>query len=328
MKLSTINWLSRAIALPLFITIVNISSAAGAEQIDRSRAKVLDSLPVLKNLTLSVPVAAPEMSAEEIEKSGSLAPIWANPDRHNSSPTSISKPANKVKTTSKSKKNVSSNVNANAALSLTSRPINKIEPASKRRKLVATNIEIVSVTVAVGMTKNVVKNSSKIKPVYKQRLAAVSRSPFSGNYLRLVRDPNNETNSLGNPIYILEAYVNGQRSRTFAAVSGTATTQNANRHQGNNFAPLPDGLYSVSSVMPGTLPEVGRTFISIFPKFETGRVDLGIHLDRSFNKTNGYDGTAGCIGITTATDRDAINEFVTKYRPRNLVVNILSSDDR
>jgi hypothetical protein len=149
---------------------------------------------------------------------------------------------------------------------------------------------------------------------------------LTGNYLKLVRDPSKGTNDIGNPIYTLETYIDGQKDRSFDAVSGTATTQNADRHRGNNFAPLPDGLYTVSNeIMNGTVPEVGRTFIGIFPKFETGRNDLGIHLDRSFNKTNGYDGTAGCIGITNIADRDAINDFVKKYHPHNLFVSILAS---
>jgi hypothetical protein len=110
MNSSTINWLSRAIALPLFIAIVNISTSAGAEQIDRSRisfgesrSRVLDSFLILKNLTLTVPVAAPEFVAEDLEASSTIAPIWSNPDRHNSSTTSVSKPDRKVRATSKSK---------------------------------------------------------------------------------------------------------------------------------------------------------------------------------------------------------------------------------
>jgi hypothetical protein len=118
MNPSTINWLSRAIALPLFIAIVNISTSANAKQIDcsrsgsfpvercangESRSRVLDSLLILKNLTLTVPVAAPELAAEDIEESSTLAPIWSNPDRHNSSTISISKPAHKIRATSKSK---------------------------------------------------------------------------------------------------------------------------------------------------------------------------------------------------------------------------------
>lgn len=323
MKLSTSNWLSKAIALPLFMAIINISMAVSAEQIDRSRSRVVDSLPVLKNLKIPIPVSAPEISADDIDSS-TLAPIWSNSDRQNSAPTGTKKTAHK----SKAKKLAHTNDNYSTALSLDNQPDNKIDPSSKRIKLVATNSEIAITTNTVGRSKIVVKNSSKLKPSYKQRLAAGSRSPFGGSYLRLVRDPNRQTNAIGNPIYVLEAYVNGQRYRTFNAVSGTATTQLADRNLGNNFAPLPDGLYAVGEVGAGTLPEVGRTFISIVPKFETGRVELGIHLDRSFNKSNGYDGTAGCIGITNIADRDAVNEFVNKYRPRNLLVKILNSDDR
>jgi hypothetical protein len=327
MKLSTINWLSRAIALQLFIAIVNISTSAGAEQIDRSRSRVIESIPSVTDLNLAVPVSAPELSSDDRDRPSLPAPILSNPTRANSSTTVIKKPANNLRSTSKSKKIGASNNTSTPAVKLTSKPASKLESTSKRRKLIATNIEIVSVTTAVSKLNSAVNSPQKLKPASK-KIATGSRSPFGNNYLRLVRDPNNETNALGNPIYILEAYVNGQKYRTFPTVSGTATTQSANRNKGNNFAPLPDGLYNINGIVAGTTPEVGRTFISILPKFETGRVDLGIHLDRSFNKANGYDGTAGCIGITTATDRDEINEFVTKYRPRNLVVKILSSDDR
>lgn len=87
-------------------------------------------------------------------------------------------------------------------------------------------------------------------------------------------------------------------------------------------------MYEVSNqIISRTVSEVGQNLIGIFPKFEAGCNSLGIHLDRSFNQRNGSDGTAGCIGVTTATDRDAINEFVTKYQPRNLVVKVGSLED-
>jgi len=83
-------------------------------------------------------------------------------------------------------------------------------------------------------------------------------------------------------------------------------------------------LYEVSNqIISRTVSEVGKNLIGIFPKLETGYNSLGIHLDRSFNQRNGSDGTAGCIGVTTATD----NEFVTKYQPRNLVVKVGSLED-
>ena len=111
---------------------------------------------------------------------------------------------------------------------------------------------------------------------------------------------------------------------TFDAVSGTGHSQSANRNQGNSHAPLPDGLYTVSErITAGTVPGVGKTFIGIYPQFKTGRSDLGIHLNPNFNHP-GYNGTWGCIGLTTSADRDAINEFVLRYHPQNLVFNITS----
>jgi hypothetical protein len=54
-----------------------------------------------------------------------------------------------------------------------------------------------------------------------------------------------------------------------------------------------------------------------------GQVTLGIHVDPSFNKRNGLDGTAGCIALTNSADQDTVNEFVLKYQPRNLFVSIM-----
>jgi hypothetical protein len=171
--------------------------------------------------------------------------------------------------------------------------------------------------------------SNRSKSNSRQRIAAVSPPPLSGNYLRLVRDSSKGTNDNGNPIYTLEAYIGGERYQTFSAVSGVASSQQLDRNIGSNHAPLPDGLYRVSDqIVPGAVPEVGRTFIGIYPQFHTNRSDLGIHVDPSFNKKNGSDGTSGCIGLTTATERDAINEFVAKYHPRNLYVSITSKNDR
>lgn len=171
-----------------------------------------------------------------------------------------------------------------------------------------------------------VKSSSshKLKSNPNSRIAAVSPPPFRGNYLRLVKDPSNRTNDLGNPIHILEVYRNGIIYQRFKAISGTANSQNRDRSLPDISAPLQDGLYSVSGqIVPGTIPEVGKTFIAVFPRFETARTDLGIHVDPSFNKRNGFDGTAGCIAMTNSADRDAINEFVLKYQPRNLFVKIM-----
>ena len=279
MKLSTIQWLSKPIVLPLLMGILNLAPAS-AEQMDRSRATNLEPLPAVTDLNLSVPVTASPLPSEAPEPASSLEPIWSNPSRKSPAPG-----------TNRSK------AGARAAAARTS-------------------------DTAAGDTS---KDSRRSRSGSRKDLAAISKPPLSGNYLRLVRDPDNGTNNVGNPLYILEAYVRGERYQTFTAVSGTARSQNYDRHRGNNSAPLPDGLYSVSGqIGPGTGSEVGRTFVGIRPEFKTERTDLGIHLDRSFNQTNGSDGTAGCIGIATVAERDAVNEFVAKYRPQNLFVRIAS----
>lgn len=307
MKLSTVNWLSGAIVLPLFITTSNILPASAevsrATRIsfENSRNRKIQ-IPSATNLNLRVPVPAAPIVSEGSEPGNTIEPFWANPGR----PTSKITPKQRTtKTKSISvKKDLVTLTLQSPRLPDSRRDRNNI--SIKQKNLISTNANV---------TQAVVRNNRQI--------AAISDKPIEGNYLRLISDASKGKNSIGNPIYTLEAYVNGRKEREFKVVSGTATTQNNNRHRGNNFAPLPDGLYDVSDrIVPGQTLEVGRTFISIFPKFETSRNELGIHLDRSFDRNNGYDGTAGCIGMTNQADRDAINEFVTKYRPRNLFVNI------
>lgn len=310
MKLSTINWLSGAIVLPLFIATFNILPAsAGVSRSTRisfenSKTRTI-RVPSVTDLNLKIPVSSAPIGSEGSEPGNAIEPFWANPDR----PTSTIIPKQpKIKTKSISIKKDLATLNLKLAKLLDNNRKDRANLSLKRNNLGVRTTEV----------EPIVKNN--------RRLAAISRSPLDGNYLRLVSDTSKGRNSMGNPIYTLETYINGRKDREFNVVSGTATTQNVDRNQGNNFAPLPDGLYDVSDrIIPGMTPEVGKTFISVFPKFETNRTELGIHLDRSFDRNNGYDGTAGCIGMITPTDRDAINEFVTKYRPRNLFVNITAA---
>ncbi len=164
----------------------------------------------------------------------------------------------------------------------------------------------------------------KIKP-RKSKSIARSRVNSSGTYLRLVYKYRGRENKLGNPVYTLEAYANGKKYRSFKAVTGTAYTQNRDRDRANVAAPLPDGLYKVSpQIVAGNVPEVGRTFVPIYPQFPTARNGLGIHLDPSFNQPNGNDGTAGCIGLIARADRDAFDRYILQYQPHKLVVKIMS----
>jgi hypothetical protein len=143
---------------------------------------------------------------------------------------------------------------------------------------------------------------------HKSKFIARSGVNSSGTYLRLVYKYRGRANQLGNPLYTLEAYANGKKYRSFKAVTGTAYTQNRDRDRANL----------------ANVPEVGRTFVPIYPQFRTARSELGIHLDPSFNRSNGNDGTSGCIGLIARADRDAFDRYILQYQPHKLVVKIMS----
>ncbi|AFY94127.1 L,D-transpeptidase [Chamaesiphon minutus] len=324
MKISTINWLSRAIVLPLFIVTASIAPAS-AEQMARRRSLSLgesrrvESLPSVKDLNLSIPVPAMSIDSTKSQESMSTTPYWSNSRSRNGSTTIVKERDRKSKPISKAKRKLATN---------RVEPINLVIPTASPPKSVLKRNKILALNTELSQNKTA-RDIRQTKSNFRRKLAAVSRLSENGNYLKLVRYLSLGTNEVGNPIYVLEAYVNGRKYRTFKVVTGTANTQSADRHIGNNSAPLPDGIYEVSSqVIPGMTPEVGATFIGIFPKFETKRTGLGMHLDPSFNKRNGYDGTSGCIGITTLVERDALDNFVTKYHPRSLFVSILTPSDR
>ena len=291
MKPSTLECLLTAIALPLSVVILSFATPVGAEQIARSRSTTMresnsgDPIPSVTDLNLSVPI--------DNQDSGSETPIRARISTNRSA-------------TSSNRKRPQSSISIQTAAATA--PSLRIRSSSNRNS-----------TVAAELTPVTSKKSSS-----NSRIAAISPVPFRGNYLRLVRDPSNKTNDLGNPLHILEVYRNGIIYQRFQATSGTANSQNRDRSLPDISAPLQDGFYTVSGqIVPGTIPEVGKTFVAVFPRFETARTDLGIHVDPSFNKRNGFDGTAGCIAMTNLADRDAINKFVLKYQPRNLFVKIM-----
>lgn len=135
--------------------------------------------------------------------------------------------------------------------------------------------------------------------------------------------PSGMTNQQKNPIYLLRVYHQGQLLYTFETVSGRYFTQNRNRNQAGTEAPLPDGNYRISShTVPGTLVEVGGRFLPVYPQFSTGRSALGIHYDPSYNKGNGEDGTAGCIGLSSRGYFSTLVTFIETYKPQLLVVDI------
>lgn len=150
--------------------------------------------------------------------------------------------------------------------------------------------------------------------------------------LILSQDPSYPQNRFNNPIYKLSAYRNKTSARVFQfnAVTGRGFSQARNRYQSNTEAPLPDGSYSVASrVVAGTIREVGGTMVPIFPKPgfnpRMRRTALGIHWDPSFDKDEKEDGTSGCIGLTNKNEYHRVRDFIFKYRPRSIEVQITRS---
>jgi hypothetical protein len=296
MNLSVLKWSSGAISLPLLFTILNSSTPVGAEQVNRSKQIDRTDNSVVTALNLTIPVEA--TIASDLGHS-----LTVKQSLRASSTATIAKPKSNLP-----KQRLSPLILPTISVERESVPQNKAD----RPKDVAVNLVLTDT-----------KDTRRQKPNSKPRVGIVSRRSIGGNYMRLVREPNRGTNAVGNPIYTLETYIDGELDRRFKAVSGTKNSQQADRNIGNNHAPLPDGTYAVSNwIANSNIREVDGTFISIIPQFKTNRTELGIHRDPSFNKSNGYDGTSGCIGMTTDEDRDAINKFVTKYNPQKLLVDI------
>lgn len=135
--------------------------------------------------------------------------------------------------------------------------------------------------------------------------------------------PSGTHNRLGNPIYTLKLYVTGEIRDQFNAVTGRAHTQSRDRNVAGTEAPLPDGFYSISQhAYPISNPETGGLFLPIYPNFSTGRTELGIHLDPSYEVLNGEDGTSGCIGLTSPSALQQVLQYVQQYRPQHLKVDL------
>lgn len=156
------------------------------------------------------------------------------------------------------------------------------------------------------------------------KIATRNTNPLNyfGNFMTLT--PTGQTNALDNPLYKISLYADGKLVHSLIGVSGRKFTQTRNRHQSGTEAPLPDGKYTVAtSTIPGAIAEAGEHFLPIQPKFKTERSALGFHVDPSFEKNNGEDGTAGCIGLTNKEDLDKLLNYVQAYQPEFLDVKIL-----
>lgn len=181
--------------------------------------------------------------------------------------------------------------------------------------------KFLSVSLSCLLVAAYTPNLTEAKSFNNLQLLAARKEANVSNYMMLT--PTGRKNAIGNPIYELRLYVNGQLVATYDTVSGRAYTQNKNRHKSGTEAPLPDGLYAVAkTAVPGTITEAGKLFLPIESLFKTGRSSLGIHYDPSYEKSNGEDGTSGCIGLTSQQEFDRVLNYVRTYQPQYLEVNI------
>jgi HD superfamily phosphohydrolase len=174
MKLSTINWLSRAIVLPLFIATASIAPAS-AEQIARSRR--IESLPSVTDLNLTIPVPAKSIDSTERQESMSVTPYWSNSRAINGSKTVVKERDRKSKPISRAKRKLATNSIEPIKLEIERSSLPK--SALKHIKVVTVNTELSSARTA--------RDSRQTKPDSRRRLAAVSRLSENGNYLKLVQ---------------------------------------------------------------------------------------------------------------------------------------------
>ena len=132
-------------------------------------------------------------------------------------------------------------------------------------------------------------------------------------------------NALGNSLYQICLYAEGELKGSYDVVTGRAYTQKRNRNKSRTQAPAPDGKYKVAEqITYSPLAEmgVGGRFLQIHPQFRTARTEIGLHYDPSFEKPNGQDGTSGCIALTKRANLDKVLEYFRAYRPKYMFVDI------
>ncbi|MFY8149507.1 MAG: L,D-transpeptidase [Prochlorococcaceae cyanobacterium] len=155
-------------------------------------------------------------------------------------------------------------------------------------------------------------------------LLALAAPARAAGQLRLLRTEQTLPGS-GDPVWTLQLEIPGEPPRRFAALSGRADRQEADRHRLGSGAPLPPGHYRLSEVVSlaeeSDLPaELGRlVWIGLEPSFPTERLALGIHHDPSAGR-GPESGTLGCIGVIEAHDLLALADLVQRHGVTDLEV--------
>jgi hypothetical protein len=165
--------------------------------------------------------------------------------------------------------------------------------------------------------------SSPKKIIYKGNAPAI---PVRTGYSIIVERTSEKVGSTGDPIWKVALVDNtGKELEALKALSGRAYKQTANRHQGGNKSPLPDGIYAIDTYgiarAPFDDPELGSGYwVPITPLFSTGRSALGFHQDPSWGKANGESGTSGCIGLENPEATVKLVDWIRKYRIHRITV--------
>jgi hypothetical protein len=125
------------------------------------------------------------------------------------------------------------------------------------------------------------------------------------------------------PIWELQLLIPGQKLRSYPAVVGRASRQDADRDRLGSQAPLPRGTYRVTEIepmRPEDPPELGRfLWIGLEPAFSTDRKALGIHHDPSAGRGRS-SGTNGCIGLINGNDLLSLGALLARHGTQELVV--------
>lgn len=134
-----------------------------------------------------------------------------------------------------------------------------------------------------------------------------------------------DENSLGNPLWNVQIYVDGVLQETLRTVSGQVGTQDLDRNTRGNLSPSPDGEYRLQT-FPGIPlpagnpnPQLGGVWLPYFPKFPTNRSGLGFHVDPGWGGAK--DGTAGCHAFRTLSEYNVLLDYVIKHKIDTLVID-------
>jgi len=115
-----------------------------------------------------------------------------------------------------------------------------------------------------------------------------------------------EQPQLGNQIQNLILVENQRVKAIVPAQTGRAdkqgSSQSSRRNRVGQGDPPPNGTYSLGPRQGSSLGEIGvfegvRVFIGMHSPTQGSRSALGLHIDTSWGRNNGENGTMGCVGI-------------------------------